>query len=81
MSRDRRRSGSAADPAHDTVDTFGVNAELVAEIRQRWEIGFTTGATERWKAVKGKVTTPRLGITYRFGQNTKGIRFVIRFRN
>lgn len=51
------------------------------EVNQRFEVGFTVGATEQWKTIKKKVTMPRLGITYRFGEDTSSVRFVIRFRN
>jgi len=51
------------------------------EVRQRWEVGFTTGATEKWKAFWKKITMPRIGISYRFGQNTGGIRIVFRTTN
>jgi hypothetical protein len=50
-------------------------------VRDRWEIGFTTGSTRPWKHFKKMVTAPRLGITYRFGEGNSGIRFTVRFRN
>jgi hypothetical protein len=51
------------------------------QINQRFEVGLTTGATEQWKAIKNKITTPRVGVSYRFGEGTRSVRFVIRFRN
>ncbi|HXV75298.1 MAG TPA: hypothetical protein VD788_03195 [Candidatus Polarisedimenticolaceae bacterium] len=46
----------------------------------RWEIGFTTGSTRKWKHFN-MVTSPRIGISYRFGDGASGVRLTVRFRN
>jgi hypothetical protein len=45
------------------------------EIDQRYEIGMTWGPTERSK--KWKMTIPRIGLSYRFGNGSGGVRFVL----
>jgi len=50
------------------------------EVKDRWEIGFTVGASEPWKPLKKLVKAPRLGVGYRFGDGPNGVRFILRFR-
>lgn len=50
-------------------------------IRDRWDIGLTTGSTERWKVFKKMITAPRLGLAYRFGEGISSVVISIRFRN
>ncbi len=49
------------------------------EINQMYQIGLTTGPTERWKLFK-VFTTPRVGLAYYFG-DASGIRIIFRFLN
>jgi hypothetical protein len=44
------------------------------EIDHRYEVGLTWGPTERFK--KWKMTIPRVGLSYRFGNGSGGIRFL-----
>jgi len=55
--------------------------DATSEVRERWEIGLTTGATQRTKFFYDLVTAPRLGLSYRFGEGTRAYRLVVRFRN
>jgi hypothetical protein len=48
---------------------------LPIEINHRYEIGATWGPTERSKI--WKMTIPRIGLSYRFGNGRGGVRFVL----
>jgi hypothetical protein len=63
-------------------DTIIVNVpfDKPKEIGARYEVGFSTGSTERWRHFKKMVTAPRLGFSYRFGQGTSSVRFLISAR-
>ena len=63
-------------------DTVIVNVpfDKPKEIGVRYEVGFTTGSSEPWHHLKKMVKTPRLGLSYRFGQGTSSVRFLISFR-
>ena len=50
------------------------------EVTWRWELGLTVGPSEKWRVFKKLFTVPRLGLSYRGGSGTSGIRFVIRSR-
>jgi len=63
-------------------DTIIVNVpfDRPEPIGARYEVGFTTGPSEPWHQVKKMVKVPRLGLSYRFGQGTSSVRFLIGFR-
>jgi hypothetical protein len=48
------------------------------ELGNRWEFGFTFGTVERLRF--WKITAPRLGLGYRWGDLANGIRFIFSFR-
>jgi len=63
-------------------DTIIVNVpfDRPKEIGTRYEIGFTTGPSKPWHQLKKMVKVPRLGLSYRFGQGTSSVRFLISTR-
>jgi hypothetical protein len=63
-------------------DTVIVNVpfDRPEQIGARYEVGFTTGPSEPWHHLKKMVKVPRLGLSYRFGQGTSSVRFLISSR-
>jgi hypothetical protein len=45
------------------------------ELRANWEVGFTLGTVEPWKVLGLRL--PRLGLSYRFGDDKGAVRFII----
>jgi len=56
------------------LEPLGENLEL----GNRWEVGFTFGTVERLRF--WKITAPRLGLGYRWGDLANGYRFIFSFR-
>ena len=50
----------------------------VKKIRQRYEVGFKIGPEN--KETLWSIPVPRLGISYRFGQNVSSVRFIFSAR-
>ena len=63
-------------------DTIIVNLPFnePTSIGARYEIGFTTGSSQPWRQLKKMVKVPRLGLSYRFGEGTSSVRFLISSR-
>jgi len=54
--------------------------ESTTVTRVRWEVGFTLGPREKTKFLKNLITTPRVGLSYRFGDGAEAVRFVLSTR-
>jgi hypothetical protein len=50
------------------------------EIGARYEVGFATGPSQPWHQLKKMVKVPRVGLSYRFGEGTSSVRFILSFR-
>jgi hypothetical protein len=63
-------------------DTIIVNVpfDQPEPIGARYEVGFTTGPSQPWRQLKKIVKVPRLGLSYRFGQGSSSVRFLISSR-
>ena len=69
-------------PEFGAGDTVIVNVPIdnPSGIGARYEVGLTTGTSEPWRHLKNLVKAPRLGLSYRFGEGTSSVRFVISTR-
>jgi hypothetical protein len=63
------------------IERPSVGDGLSLEIHNRWEVGFTTGPTERVRDPTKLFTVPRLGVAYRFGEGSTGVSILLRMRN
>ena len=50
------------------------------DIGTRYEVGFTTGPSEPWHQLKKMIKVPRVGLSYRFGDGSSSVHFLLSFR-